>query len=54
VVRQIAARYGWTLQQMGELTYYQAMVMAGAICPEDGRIRLTPDQSRHWDNHRGI
>jgi hypothetical protein len=33
--RNLAQEYGWTFEQIGEMTMYQALVAAGAWCPED-------------------
>jgi len=35
IYRNLAEKYGWTFQAISELTMYQALVAAGAWCPED-------------------
>jgi len=35
VIRGLCEKYGWTPDDVGRLTMYQAMVMAGLWCPED-------------------
>ena len=34
--RVLAKEYGWTPEQVNQLTYYQAAFLCGAVCPEDG------------------
>lgn len=35
VYRNLAEKYGWTFEDISKLTMYQALVAAGAWCPED-------------------
>lgn len=43
VFRNLAERYHWTFQQIGDLTMYQTMVAAGAWAPEDIFFRKRQD-----------
>ena len=33
--------------QVNRLTLYQALVLFGAFCPEDGKVKLSPDEARN-------
>jgi len=39
---------GLSIREVWRLTEYQAMILAGAFCPEDGRVKLTPEQQAQW------
>ena len=50
-----AANYGWTPQQVNQLTFFQFAIYSGAITPEHRRIKVKPEAARsilkQCDNH---
>lgn len=38
--RGLSDRYGWTWEQIGQMTMYSALVALGGKCPEDGRFSV--------------
>jgi hypothetical protein len=46
IYQYLAATYGWTPQQINELTFFQLAIYTGAITPEHGRTRLSPADAR--------
>jgi len=52
LIRVLSEKYHYTPQQIGDLTPYQAFILCGAYCPEDGRLRLNEDQAKIWKKRK--
>jgi len=48
----LSSENGWTWREIGQMTKYRCLVAAGAKCPEDGKLKLTPEESESWMRQR--
>lgn len=52
-MRKLTSEYGWTPGAIGRLTPYQAYVLCGAYCPEDGEVSMTAGEAAAMRGRRG-
>lgn len=51
IYRQLSEIYGWTPDQINQLTLFQMAVYLGGITPEHGRLKLSMIESQAYIRH---
>ncbi len=51
IYQQLSREYGWTPDQINNLTLFQVAVYLGGITPEHGRVKMNMQDSMHYVEH---